>query len=73
MRWNYDTDSRKTFMVFDEDTPEEAGCVCREVRTEAHARLIAAAPDLLEAIFLSDDAHWTPAMRAAIAKATGTS
>ena len=38
---------------------------------EANARLIAAAPDLLEAILKSDDAHWTPAMRAAIAKATG--
>jgi len=37
---------------------------------EANARLIAAAPDLLDAILKSDDAHWTPAMRAAIAKAT---
>jgi len=37
----------------------------------ANARLIAAAPDLLAAILNSDDAHWTPAMRAAIAKATG--
>lgn len=36
----------------------------------ANARLIAAAPDLLDAILKSDDAHWTPAMRAAIAKAT---
>lgn len=37
----------------------------------ANAVLMAAAPDLLEAILKSDDAHWTPAMRAAIAKATG--
>jgi len=39
-------------------------------RHEANARLIAAAPDLLDAILKSDDAHWTPAMRAAIKKAT---
>jgi hypothetical protein len=38
---------------------------------EADARLIAAAPDLLAAIVNSDDAHWTPAMRAAMAKARG--
>ena len=37
---------------------------------DANARLISAAPDLLDAILKSDDAHWTPAMRAAIAKAT---
>ncbi len=37
----------------------------------ANARLISAAPDLLDAILKSDDAHWTPAMRAAIRKATG--
>lgn len=37
----------------------------------ANARLISAAPDLLAAIVNSDDAHWTPAMRAAMAKATG--
>lgn len=37
---------------------------------EANARLIAAAPDLFAAILKSDDAHWTPAMRAAIKKAT---
>jgi hypothetical protein len=37
--------------------------------SEANARLIAAAPDLLAAILNSDDAHWTPAMRAAIQKA----
>lgn len=36
----------------------------------ANARLIAAAPDLLAAILNSDDAHWTPAMRAAVTKAT---
>jgi hypothetical protein len=35
----------------------------------ANARLIAAAPDLLAAIMNSDDAHWTPAMRAAVKKA----
>ena len=33
------------------------------------ANLMAAAPELLAAIVYSDDAHWTPAMRAAIAKA----
>jgi hypothetical protein len=38
---------------------------------KANARLMAAAPDLLAAILNSDDAHWTPAMRAAIAKAIG--
>ena len=37
----------------------------------ANMALIAAAPDLLAAILNSDDAHWTPAMHAAIAKATG--
>jgi hypothetical protein len=37
----------------------------------ADARLIAAAPDLYAAILNSDDAHWTPAMRAAMAKAEG--
>lgn len=35
----------------------------------ANAHLISAAPDLLDAILNSDNAHWTPAMRAAIAKA----
>lgn len=40
---------------------------------EANARLIAAAPDLYDAIRNSDDAHWTPAMRAAMAKAEGRS
>lgn len=39
----------------------------------ANLRLISAAPDLLAAILNSDDAHWTPAMRAAIKKATGAS
>jgi hypothetical protein len=43
---------------------------CRE--QNANLRLIAAAPDMYEAIANSDDAHWTPAMRAAIAKAEGT-
>lgn len=38
--------------------------------TKKAARLIAAAPDLLAAILNSDDAHWTPAMRAAVRKAT---
>ena len=37
---------------------------------EANSHLIAAAPDLLDAILKSDAAHWTPAMRAAIRKAT---
>lgn len=36
-----------------------------------NANLIAAAPDLLAAIKNSDDAHWTTAMRAAMAKAEG--
>ena len=35
------------------------------------ARLFAAAPDLKAAILNSDDAHWTSAMRAAIAKTEG--
>lgn len=51
-------------------TNKLVGFVCF-VESEANARLIAAAPDLLAAILNSDDAHWTPAMRAAIAKATG--
>lgn len=38
--------------------------------SEADGFLIAAAPDLFAAIRASDDAHWTPAMRAAMAKAT---
>jgi hypothetical protein len=38
---------------------------------EANAHLIAAAPDLYAAISNSDDAHWTPAMRAALKKARG--
>lgn len=38
---------------------------------EARARLFAAAPELLAAIKNSDDAHWTTAMRAAVAKAEG--
>lgn len=29
-----------------------------------------AAPDMFRAIVMSDDAHWTPAMRSAMAKAT---
>jgi hypothetical protein len=40
-----------------------------EARANAH--LIAAAPDLFAAIIYSDDAHWTPAMRAALKKAIG--
>jgi hypothetical protein len=36
-----------------------------------NARLMSAAPDLFNAIFNSDDAHWTPAMRAAMKKAVG--
>jgi hypothetical protein len=39
----------------------------------ANAHLIAAAPDLYSAIRNSDDAHWTPAMRTAMAKAEGRS
>jgi len=41
--------------------------------SEATAWLVAAARDLYEAIRNSDDAHWTPAMRAAMAKAEGQS
>lgn len=37
----------------------------------ANAILISAAPDLFDAILKSDDAHWSPAMRAALRKATG--
>lgn len=37
----------------------------------ANALLISAAPDLFLAIFHSDDAHWTPAMRSAMKKAVG--
>lgn len=50
---------------------QESGPLFGDVRAAANARLIAAAPDLLDAILKSDDAHWTPAMRAAIARATG--
>lgn len=42
------------------------------VEAKANARLIAAAPCLYAAIKNSDDAHWTPAMRAALAKVEGT-
>jgi hypothetical protein len=42
-----------------------------EQEMEANARLIAAAPDLYAAIRNSDDAHWTTAMRAAMAKVEG--
>jgi hypothetical protein len=38
---------------------------------EARARMMAAAPDLFNAIHQSDDMHWTPAMRAAMRKAVG--
>lgn len=43
------------------------GSISDEMAT-ANARLIAAAPDLYSAIKNSDDASWTPAMRAAIVK-----
>lgn len=52
---------------------EPPGPWMSRTEADANARLIAAAPDLLAAIINSDDAHWTPAMRAAIAKATGES
>jgi hypothetical protein len=61
-----DTQNRVCFMA----TPGSHG---DPAKIEADARLIAAAPDLLKAILMSDDAHWTPAMRAAINKARGTS
>jgi hypothetical protein len=51
--------------------PKTGGAHIATVLGEANARLIAAAPDLLDAILYSDDAHWTPAMRAAMLKATG--
>jgi hypothetical protein len=38
----------------------------------ANNALMAAAPELLDSILKSDDAHWTPAMRAAVKKATAT-
>ena len=55
-------------------TADGAATICQVtalIHKEANARLIAAAPDLFSAIINSDDAHWTPAMRAAIAKARG--
>jgi hypothetical protein len=54
--------------VHSDDGREEDGIPRFEM--EANARLIAAAPDLLASILNSDDAHWTTAMRAAVAKAT---
>lgn len=48
------------------------GHIALNIQSEADARLIAAAPDLLAAIVNSNDAHWTMAMRAAVAKATHT-
>lgn len=53
-----------------------ADCSCNHTcrhadETRANARLIAAAPDLYAAIKNSDDQYWTPAMRAALAKAEG--
>lgn len=44
--WTYDGDSSDTFMVYDPDLPDTAPVVCREVREEENARLIALAPEL---------------------------
>jgi hypothetical protein len=54
---------------FDIFSKDGAVVSCEGIDNEANARLIAAAPDLYAAIINSDDGHWTPAMRAAIAKA----
>lgn len=40
-------------------------------RAKEDATLMAAAPALYDAIIKSDDAHWTPAMRAAMRMARG--
>ncbi len=75
--WTFDRDWRRIPMIFGADgmpvASIEKGITLKgipvEPHCEANARLIAAAPDLLAAIINSDDAHWTPAMRAAMHKA----
>ncbi len=42
-----------------------------DANARCNAHVMAAAPELYAAILNSDDAHWTPAMRAALAKARG--
>jgi hypothetical protein len=55
--------------AYDDET--NSGFQLSAIMSDADAALIIAAPDLLAAIANSDDAHWTPAMRAAMAKAMG--
>ena len=66
-------------MIFSGECGRVVAMLARQVTTaerEANARLIAAAPDLLEALEWAvdnphDDAYWISQARAAIAKATG--
>lgn len=53
------------YVPYSDRTPVE------HIESHADQRLIAAAPALYDAIRNSDDAHWTPAMRAAMAKVEG--
>lgn len=47
--WTYDTDSKPgTFFVYDDEAPETSPVIARDIRSEEHARLIAAAPELLK-------------------------
>jgi hypothetical protein len=48
MKWVYDNDG-KHFMVFDEDEPETAPVICREIRKEEHAKQITAVHDIAAA------------------------
>lgn len=61
----------KEGMHTDEEICEYRGYSKSDPQVRANALLISAAPDLFSAIFNSDDAHWTPAMRAAMCKAVG--
>jgi hypothetical protein len=55
----------------EEEDRDAKGRFIGGVELLANSRLISAAPDLYAAIANSDDAHWTPAMRAALKKARG--
>jgi hypothetical protein len=46
--WIYDTDSATTFMVFPDVEDEEGGVVCRGIRNEADARLLAGSKEMAE-------------------------
>ena len=63
--WSNDVGPDDDYYVEFFEIRNEAYELIGQADKEEDARLIAAAPDLLAAILNSDDAHWTPAMRAA--------